>query len=246
MPKKKRKSRSAPSDEPATSTEVLRELRSRSVTASLESEAETWESDDTLVSPPPELVSITRSNPVPAQQTVRPPISTPRPEMTTQPSASGNAEGRYLGWTDEMELLSAHSYCSLVDLRNFVHTYMPLAYSVHSNRARVLEALKALRAPAPYAENIRYPQRGFYVDLNSTSISPIISTLMYCCDCTDRATNVHGQTASQQTQNDVRRSYEVNFAQLQSLAYCAKVDELARNGIMARAMFESSNNLTWQ
>lgn len=246
MPKKKRKSRSAPSNEPAPSASASRLLRSHSVTVSLESEVESWDSDDTLVSPPPELAPRNQPEPVTAPRVAHLPIPTPPVVMTTQPPAPDAAAGRYIGWAEEMELLSAHNYCSLVDLRNFVHTYMPLAYSVHSNRARVLEALKALRAPAPFAETVRYPARGFYVDLNSTSIAPIIATLMCCCDCTDRATNVHGQTSNQQTLNDVRRSYEVNFAQLQSLAYCTKVDELARHGIMARATFESTHEITWQ
>lgn len=152
---------------------------------------------------------------------------------------------RYVPWSDDLELFTAHNFCPLADLRNFVHTYMPLPFSVHSNRARVLQAIIALRKPAPFGETVRFPERGFFADLDGTSLSPVISALIYACDAGDRAANVHGQQTHIQAQHDIRRSYEVNFQQLHTLVYCCRSDELTRTGVLSRRTFEQVHSLRW-
>lgn len=152
---------------------------------------------------------------------------------------------RYVPWSDDLELFTAHNFCPLADLRNFVHTYLPLPFSVHSNRARVLQAIIALRNPAPFSETTRFPERGFYADLDGTSLSPIMSALIYACDAGDRAVNVHGQQTHIQAQHDIRRSYEVNFQQLHTIVYCCRADELTRSGVLSRRSFEQVHTLSW-
>lgn len=152
----------------------------------------------------------------------------------------------YHNFSVKHKLLADQCWCSFADFNQFISDYQFLGFYGVGNRDRIREACIKLRGPAPFSSTKRFPD-DFFVFLGG-SLRPHFEQLMRAVDLPDPAfgrSNVgpkHGITNT----NDAKRSFDVAFQRLATVAFEIDVTKLQAQGVYHREAFEEVFKLEWR
>lgn len=139
----------------------------------------------------------------------------------------------YHNFSDDHRLLADQCWCSFVHFKQFVFDYQFLGFYVIANRDLIREAYVKLRGPAPFSSTTRFPD-DFFVFLGGP-LRSYFEQLMCAIDLPKHNIN-----------NDAKRSFDIAFQQLATVAFEFNVRKLRTQGVYHREAFEEVFGLEWR
>jgi hypothetical protein len=151
----------------------------------------------------------------------------------------------YHNFSVSHRLLAAQGWCSFADFTRFVADHQFLGFHTVANRNQICEAYVKLRGPAPFSSTARFPDDFFL--LLGGPLRSYFEQLLCAIDLPDRAferSNVGPKRGITRT-TDTKRSFDVAFQRLATVAVECNVAKLRNQGVYCRETFESAFELKW-
>jgi len=141
--------------------------------------------------------------------------------------------------------LFTNNYASFMDFSNYLSSAVSAAFQTQNGRDTVRQTIGGFLS-GPVGINSRFPETGFYVYLNHPTIMPLYDALMSSLDTRNRVIEVNepSNPTTSETLNATKRTDDASVASRSNLSRLKEVID-SGVGVFDRALFESSNGLTW-